>query len=97
LYQVKRETATDIRLEWAELCELFVQVCPPPPSNLPPPHPAGLASELVEEVADIYFYCNTLYTVKKLLIFPSPAGMSLTKLSLVGNNLINPDKGEFGS
>ncbi len=31
------------------------------------------------------------YTVKKrLAIFPSPAGMSLTKLSKAGNNLIFP-------
>jgi hypothetical protein len=29
-------------------------------------------------------------------IFPSPAGMSLTKLSLDGNNLIIPVQGEFG-
>jgi hypothetical protein len=27
---------------------------------------------------------------------PSPAGMSLTKLSLVGNTLIFPSQGEFG-
>jgi hypothetical protein len=36
-------------------------------------------------------------TVKKMLaIFPSPAGMSLTKLSLPGNNLKFPGQGEFG-
>ena len=36
------------------------------------------------------------YTVKKrLAVFPSPAGMSLIKLSLAGNNLIFPDHGEF--
>jgi hypothetical protein len=29
-----------------------------------------------------------LYTVKRLTVFPSLAGMSLTKLSLAGNNLI---------
>jgi hypothetical protein len=28
------------------------------------------------------------YSVKKLMIFPSLAGMSLTELSLAGNNLI---------
>jgi hypothetical protein len=33
---------------------------------------------------------------KRLAIFPSPAGMSLTKLSLAGNNLIIPGQGEFG-
>jgi hypothetical protein len=37
------------------------------------------------------------YTVKKrLTVFPSPAGMSLTKLSLAGNNLIIPGQAEFG-
>jgi hypothetical protein len=37
------------------------------------------------------------YTVKKrLAIFPSQAEMSLTKLSLAGNNLIIPGQGEFG-
>jgi hypothetical protein len=30
-------------------------------------------------------------------VFPSPAGMSLTKLSLAGNNLIIPSQGEFVS
>jgi hypothetical protein len=36
------------------------------------------------------------YTVKKrLATFPSPAGMSLTKLYLCGNNLIIPAQGEF--
>jgi hypothetical protein len=30
------------------------------------------------------------------MIFPSPAGMSLTKLFLAGNNLIIPGQGEFG-
>jgi hypothetical protein len=35
-----------------------------------------------------------LSTVKKrLVLFPSPAGISLTKLSLAGNNLIIPDQG----
>jgi hypothetical protein len=37
------------------------------------------------------------YTGKKRFeIFLSPAGMSLTKLSLAGNNLIIPAQGEFG-
>jgi hypothetical protein len=37
------------------------------------------------------------YTVKKrLIIFLSPAGMLLTKLSLAGNALIVPGQGEFG-
>jgi hypothetical protein len=38
------------------------------------------------------------FTLKKrLAIFPSPAGMSLTKLSLAGNNLILPGQEEFGN
>ncbi len=38
-----------------------------------------------------------LYTVKKIIVFSVPiAGMSLTKFSLSGNNLIIPARGEFG-
>jgi hypothetical protein len=37
-----------------------------------------------------------IYTEKKLSFFPSPAGMSLTKLSLAGNNLKIPVQGDFG-
>jgi hypothetical protein len=40
---------------------------------------------------------NDLYTVKKGLSFPSPAGMSLTRLSLDGSNLIIPVQREFGN
>jgi hypothetical protein len=35
-------------------------------------------------------YINPLYTVKKVSIFPSLPGMSPTKLSLAGDNLIIP-------
>jgi hypothetical protein len=37
-----------------------------------------------------------LHCKKRLASFPSPAGKSLTKLSLDGNNLIIPAQGEFG-
>jgi hypothetical protein len=37
-----------------------------------------------------------LHCKKGLAIFPSPAGVSVTKLSLAGNYLINPGQGEFG-
>jgi hypothetical protein len=37
-----------------------------------------------------------LHFKKGLVVFPSPAGMSLIKLSLGGNNLIFPAQGEFG-
>ncbi len=33
---------------------------------------------------------STLHCKKRFVIFPSPAGLSLTKLSLAGNNLIIP-------
>jgi hypothetical protein len=36
-----------------------------------------------------------LYTVKKVSNFPFTTGMSLTKLSLAGKNLIIPGQGEF--
>jgi hypothetical protein len=35
------------------------------------------------------------YTVKKVIVFPSPAGMSITRLSPAGNNVIIPGQGEF--
>jgi hypothetical protein len=37
-----------------------------------------------------------LHCKKRLAVFPTPAGISLTKLSLDGTNLIIPDQGEFG-
>jgi hypothetical protein len=39
---------------------------------------------------------KTLHCKKRLAVFPSLAGMSLTKLSLAGTNLIIPGQGEFG-
>jgi hypothetical protein len=39
---------------------------------------------------------GSLHCKKRLTIFPSPARMSLTKLSLDRNNLIIPVQGEFG-
>jgi hypothetical protein len=38
---------------------------------------------------------ETIHCKKGLAVFPSPAGMSLTKLSLAGNNSIFPGQGEF--
>jgi hypothetical protein len=37
-----------------------------------------------------------IHCKKRLTIFPSPVGMSLTKLSLAGNILIIPGEGELG-
>jgi hypothetical protein len=39
---------------------------------------------------------SLLHCKKRLTIFLSPAGMSLTKLSLAVSNLIIPSQGEFG-
>ncbi len=45
-------------------------------------------------------YCNVAkdmgHCKKRLAVFPSPAGMSLTKLSLAGNYKIIPRQVEFG-
>jgi hypothetical protein len=38
----------------------------------------------------------SLQRKKSFSIFPSPAGMSLTKVSLGGNNFLIPAQGEFG-
>ncbi len=38
----------------------------------------------------------TVHCKKESPVFPSPAGMSLTKFSLAKNNLIIPGQGEFG-
>jgi hypothetical protein len=37
----------------------------------------------------------TLHCKKRVAVFPSQDGMSLTKPSLAGNNLIIPAQGEF--
>jgi hypothetical protein len=37
-----------------------------------------------------------IHCKKKVIVFPSLAGMPLTKLSLTGKNLIIPGQGEFG-
>jgi hypothetical protein len=39
---------------------------------------------------------SRVHCKKMLPIFPSPGGMSLTKLSLAGKILIIPGQGEFG-
>ncbi len=43
-----------------------------------------------------YVFFFQLHRNKMLWTFPSPAGMSPTKLSLGGSNSINSSKGEFG-
>ncbi len=40
--------------------------------------------------------CTSIHCKKRLAVFPSPAGMSLTILSLAGKNQIFPGQGEFG-
>jgi hypothetical protein len=41
-------------------------------------------------------FAKALHFKKRFGIFPSPAGMSLTQLSLARNNLIIPRLGKFG-
>jgi hypothetical protein len=45
---------------------------------------------------DILVAFTPVHCKKSLSIFPSPAGMSLTKLSLAGKNSIILGQGEFG-
>jgi hypothetical protein len=52
--------------------------------------------DLKESISTKFLWAHC--TVKKGSRFSrSPAGMSLTKLSLAGNNLIIPAQGEFGN
>ncbi len=55
-----------------------------------------LSSYLVFTATETDFSSPHIHCKKRLLYFPSPAGMSLTKLSLAGNNLITPGQGEVG-
>jgi hypothetical protein len=41
-------------------------------------------------------FSTIIHCKKWLSFFPYPAGMSLTKLSMAGNNLIIPGQREFG-
>jgi hypothetical protein len=63
--------------------------CPPSPTQLPIPYPSP--SSLPTPL-----YSPPLHCKKRLAVFPSPTGMSLTKLSLARNNLIIPAQGGFG-
>jgi hypothetical protein len=55
-------------------------------------------SVTVKLVSFVYFVPATskMHCKKKVSDFPSPAGMSLTKLSLVRNNKIISRQGGFG-
>jgi hypothetical protein len=44
----------------------------------------------------VQLFLHTIHGKKRLVVFPSPAVMSLTKLSLAGNYQIIPGQGEFG-
>ncbi len=52
--------------------------------------------QLDNGIISIHKKFANIHCKKRLMIFPSPAGMSLTKLSLDGNNLIIPGQAEFG-
>ncbi len=64
-----------------------------------------ILKNVIETIFGLAFYFDLGLSVylhwqvhckKRLVIFPSPAGMSLTKLSLAGNNLFILGQGEFG-
>jgi hypothetical protein len=42
------------------------------------------------------FHCK-VHCKKRCAVFPSAAGMSLTKISLYGSNIIIPNQGQFGN
>ncbi len=65
---------------WCETCEKYI----------------FSKRNIIKFCFDSIFRFGTVHCKKCLSIFPSPAGMSLTKLSLVGKNLIIPVQGEFG-
>jgi hypothetical protein len=56
----------------------------------------GYLSPSSARVAQDRYRIGSLHCKKMLAIFPSPAGMSLTKLSQAGNYFIIPGQGEFG-
>jgi hypothetical protein len=50
----------------------------------------------VKKEDEINCILNPPNSKKRFAVFPSPAGTSLTKLSLAWNNLIIPGQGGFG-
>ncbi len=52
--------------------------------------------KLANRGPELMSFWDQSHCKKELAVFPSPAGMSLTKLFLGGNNLIFPAQGEFG-
>jgi hypothetical protein len=57
------------------------------------------SAQLSRLVSFLFFAVSenpTVHCKKRFAIFPSPAGMSLTKLSQDGNTLIIPAQGDFG-
>ncbi len=52
--------------------------------------------DIIPERNDTFRHLKNVLACKKGIVFPSPAGMSLTKLSLAGNNLVIPGQEEFG-
>jgi hypothetical protein len=60
-------------------------------SHTPPPPPPAAATNFLTATAQQQHGIFSPHCKKWLLIFPSPARMSLIKLSLVGNNSINHD------
>ncbi len=57
--------------------------------------PCGI-SPLTEHAISFTFEWPCIHCKKRLAVFPSPAGISPTKLSLDGKKLTIPVQGEFG-
>jgi hypothetical protein len=96
LYQPKKEILSNVR---PSARPYLLQFQNPVRANAPPPPPPpvapiavmrGFTDQYLEILYKSRFRCETFtsgYTVKKrLAVFPSPAGMSLTKLSLARKN-----------
>ncbi len=62
-----------------------------------PPHPRCLQLKILHSSSPIILFLQEmcLHCKKGLAVFPSPAGMSLIKLFLGGNNLVFPAQREF--
>jgi hypothetical protein len=50
----------------------------------------------INKTSKLMYGGRSIHCKKRLSVFPSPARMSITNLSLAGNNLTIPGQGEFG-
>jgi hypothetical protein len=55
-----------------------------------------LHKQCINNTSKLMYGDRSIHCKKRLSVFPSPAGISLTNLSLARNNLIIPGQGEVG-